>query len=62
MNKLIKYDFDYFCFILCNFKFTIYQLIPIRSKTTIPLSFSCFLFTTSHSLNLNIFTLLFCYC
>ena len=51
---------NYFCFIFCNQKFSIFQFISIRSKTTIPFAFTSFLSAAFHCLNKDIFTLNLC--
>ena len=50
MNIPVKNHLNNFHFILCNDKFTIFQPISIRSKSTIPFTFSRLLLTPSHCL------------
>ena len=59
---LIVNNSYYLSFILCNMQLTINKLISIRSKTTIPLTFSCLLSATFHGLHQYIFTLYFSHC
>ena len=62
MNIPVKNYLNNFHFILCDNKFTIFQLISIRSKSAIPFTFSCLLLTPSHCLHSDIFPLHLCYC
>lgn len=60
INGVANYLNNYH-FILCNDKFSIFQLISIRCKSTVPFSFSGFLLTSSHRLHSYILTFHLCY-
>ena len=61
MDKFIIDQPDYLCLIFCNLKFSIHQFITIWGKSTVPFSFSCFLFPSFHRLHQNILTFNFCH-
>lgn len=62
MHILIKNHTNGFCFFLIDKKPSFFQTVSIRSKSSVPFSFTGFLYSSLHCLYTDIFTLNFCNC